>query len=62
MKRISIHLEELTLERLAQHSKNTGIPQAEIVRRALEERLNQMDEEAFRRSEAEYHTSSTQTR
>ncbi len=54
MKRISIHVEDEMLERLAQHSDDTGIPQAEIVRQGLEIRLNQMDEEAFHK--AEYRT------
>lgn len=60
MKRISIHLEDRMLERLAEHSERTGIPQAEIVRQGLEIRLNQLDEEAFNR--AEYRTNKQQDR
>lgn len=60
MKRISIHLPEEMIERLTKHSEDTGIPQAEIVRRALEVRLDQMDEEQFHR--AEYNTSTADRR
>lgn len=55
MQRITANLGEQQVERLAHHSERTGAPQAEIIRRALDAYLDQLDEEEFH--QAEYRTS-----
>ncbi len=48
MKRRNVHLPNEQLERLAHHSKRTGAVEAELIRRAVQEYLDKLDEEEKR--------------
>lgn len=53
-KRIIASIEDEQYENLQQASTESGIPMAEIIRRAIEAKLWQMQEDAFLLREARY--------